>query len=77
MKAKACIPFLFPLQLACEGKSKFFLTVLPTTASWNDENGIFDSSDLMLEVLSWLSLVSAATVQTLRKPGKSYSNSLK
>ncbi|KAK4812731.1 hypothetical protein QYF61_018280 [Mycteria americana] len=28
----------------CEGKSKFFLTVLPTTPSWNDENGLRDSA---------------------------------
>ena len=44
MKAKACLPFSFPLQSLCEGKSKFFLTVLPTAPSWNDETGLRDSS---------------------------------
>ena len=48
MKAKACLPYIFPFQLPCEGKRKFFLTVLPTAPSWNDENGLCDSSGLFI-----------------------------
>lgn len=67
MKAKACLPFSFPLQLPCEEKSKFFLAVLPTTLSWNDENGFRDSSGLFILVTEPCLCSDCANLEKIRE----------
>lgn len=66
MKAAARLPFCFPLQLPWEGKSKFFLPVLPTAPSWDEENGICDSSGLFILVTEPCLCSDCANLETTR-----------